>query len=76
MGGGGTATGAKGSAAEVDDVPFEAAAATPARVVAAPSKPVVEEQEPVTESDSGSEASSRAADIISMIRKRQQNTER
>jgi hypothetical protein len=73
MGGGGAATGAKGSSAEVDDVPFEAAAATPSRVVAAPSKPVVEEQEPVAESDSGSEASSRAADIIAMIRKRQSN---
>jgi hypothetical protein len=73
MGGGGAATGAKGSAAEVDDVPFEAAAATPSRVVAAPNKPVVEEQEPVAESDSGSEASSRAADIIAMIRKRQSN---
>jgi hypothetical protein len=73
MGGGGTATGAKGSAAEDTDIPFEAAAATPARVVAAPSKPAVEEQEPVAESDSGSEASSRAADIIAMIRKRQSN---
>jgi hypothetical protein len=73
MGGGGAATGAKGSATEVDDVPFEAAAATPSRVVAAPSKSAVEEQEPVAESDSGSEASSRAADIIAMIRKRQSN---
>jgi hypothetical protein len=74
MGGGGTATGAKGAAAVEDtDIPFEAAAATPARVVAAPSKPAVEEQELVAESDSGSEASSRAADIIAMIRKRQSN---
>jgi hypothetical protein len=69
MGGGGAATGAKGSAAEVDDVSFESAAAAPARVVAAPSKPVVEEEP--AESDSGNEASSRAADIIAMIRKRQ-----
>jgi hypothetical protein len=71
MGGGGTATGAKtGGTVEDLDIPFESAAATPARVVAAP-KTVVEEQESSVESDSGSEASSRAADIIAMIRKRQ-----
>jgi len=68
MGGGGTATGSKGGATEVDDVPFEAAAAAPAKVVAAP-KPEVKEEEPAA--DSGAEASSRAADIIAMIRKRQ-----
>ena len=45
---------------EDDDVPFESAAATPAKVVA--------EEEPKS---SGGEASSRAADIIAMIRKRQ-----
>jgi len=69
MGGGGTATGSKGGAAVEDtDIPFEAAAATPAKVVATP-KPEVKEEE--TAADSGSEASSRAADIIAMIRKRQ-----
>ena len=75
MGGGGTATGAKGSAASVEDtdIPFESAAAAPTRVVAAPSKPVVKDEEPAADADSGSEASSRAADIIAMIRKRQSN---
>ena len=47
---------------EEDDVPFESAAATPAKVVASSN------DEPVS---SGGEASSRAADIIAMIRKRQ-----
>jgi len=69
MGGGGAATGSKGGATVEDtDIPFEAAVATPAKVVATP-KPEVKEEEPTAES--GAEASSRAADIIAMIRKRQ-----
>lgn len=53
-------------AVEEDDVPFEAAAPAPAKTAA---KSVVKEEE--SEKSSGSEASSRAADIIAMIRKRQ-----
>jgi hypothetical protein len=73
MGGSGQATGSAPRATpasapkastpvDEDDVPFEKAAATPAKAVAA------EESAPAS---SGGEASSRAADIIAMIRKRQ-----
>ena len=71
FGGSGQATGNAQAAApaarpaaapiEEDDVPFESAVATPAKVVA------TEEAKPA-----GGEAGSRAADIIAMIRSRQQ----
>jgi len=73
FGGSGSATGSASTAAprpvaapaatpiEEDDVPFEPAAATPAKVVAAEAPKA-----------SGGEAGSRAADIIAMIRSRQQ----
>jgi hypothetical protein len=51
---------------EEDDVPFESAAPAPAKTAV---KPVVQEVEET--SRAGGEASSRAADIIAMIRKRQ-----
>jgi hypothetical protein len=65
--GSGTATAAKPASRpaaapiEEDDVPFESAAATPAKVVAAESAPA----------SSTGDAGSRAADIIAMIRNRQ-----
>ena len=52
-------TPAASTSVDEDDVPFETAAATPAKAVAAESAPA------------GNDASSRAADIIAMIRKRQ-----
>jgi hypothetical protein len=66
----GSAKAAK-SGVEEDDVPFEAAAPAPAKTAA---KPVVKEEVESSQEEtksSGSEASSRAADIIAMIRKRQ-----
>jgi hypothetical protein len=68
------------SGVEEDDVPFESAAPAPAKTAVksvAKAAPVVEEEEVSSEPDTskkeaGSEASSRAADIIAMIRKRQQ----
>ena len=61
----------KTSGVEEDEAPFEAAAPAPAKTAV---KPTVKE-EPVADepkaSSAGGEASSRAADIIAMIRKRQ-----
>lgn len=54
---------------EEDDVPFESAAPAPAKTAA---KPVVKESVDDEPQAKPSEASSRAADIINMIRKRQQ----
>ena len=51
---------------EEDDVPFESAAPAPAKTAVKPVRQEVEET-----SKAGGEASSRAADIIAMIRKRQ-----
>ncbi len=62
------------STVEEEDVPFESAAPAPAKTAAKPT--VVEDAAPPFDpdppkKDSGNEASSRAADIIAMIRKRQ-----